>query len=128
MNARISVAAITAVTLGLSGSALAMPGPVGPPTPVQCDVEVVRTAQGTLLRPVARSGVELSGFYRLNVETSGPGGRSTVSQGGEFSLLAGREQSLGSVSLGQASGARIVARMDLFWPGGRTQCVHRGGL
>ena len=125
MNARNSAAAIAAVTLGLSGSALAMPGPVAPPPPVHCDIEVVQTPDGTRLRPVARSGIDLSGSYELNVETSGAGGRSTVSQGGEFSLLAGRGQTLGSVSLGRAPGARIVARMEVSWPGGQTQCVRR---
>lgn len=125
MNARNSAAAIAALTLGLSGGALAMPRPVALPPPVQCVIEVVQTPDGTRLLPVARSGIDLSGSYELNVETSGTGGRSTVSQGGEFSLVAGRGQTLGSVSVGQASGARILARLDVSWPGGRTQCERR---
>lgn len=128
MNARHSAVAIAAATLALGGSALALSPPVVPSTPPQCAIEVVSTPQGTRLRPVARSGSDLSGSYRLNVETSGTSGRSTVSQGGDFSLLAGREEMLGSVSLGQASGTRLVARMDLSWAGGRTHCVRHAQL
>ncbi|WP_298162119.1 curli-like amyloid fiber formation chaperone CsgH [Brevundimonas sp.] len=125
MNARNSAAAIAAVTLGLSGSALAMPGQMAITPQVQCDIEVVQTPDGTQLRPVARSGIDLSGSYQLTVETSGPAGSSSVSQGGEFALLAGQVQALGSVSLGRASGTRIVARVDVSGPSGRTRCVRR---
>lgn len=128
MNVRHSAVAIAAVTLGLGGSALALPTPEVPSTHPRCDIEVVSTPQGTRLRPIARSAADLLGSYRLNVETSGGGGGSSVSQGGDFSLRAGQEEVLGSVSLGQAHGTRLVARMDLSWAGGTTHCVRRAQL
>jgi len=128
MNARNSAAAIAAVTLGLGGSALALPPPEVPSAQPRCDIEVVSTPQGTRLRPIARAAADLSGSYRLNVETTGAGGGSSVSQGGDFSLHAGQEQVLGSVSLGHADGTRLVARMDLSWAGGSTHCVRRAQL
>ena len=121
MNDLAATSAAVAVALGLSGSAVALPHPPS----VQCEIEVVTTPHGTVLRPVARSAAALSGEYRLSVESAGSGGSSQVSQGGAFSLTPGRPETLGSVSLAQSSGMQVLARMELSWAGGRTHCERR---
>lgn len=115
---KLAIAAL-ALTLCPSGTALAQP------PAAQCDIDVLRTPQGIVLRPIARSGTAVSGSYLVSVETSGPAGRSTVSQGGDFSVRGGHSQTLGSVSLGQSSGGLAQARVELFWAGGRTSCARR---
>lgn len=113
--------AIAALALGLG---LPAPAMAQPPT-TACNIDVLSTPQGIVLRPIARSRTAVSGTYRLSVETSGPAGRSTVSQGGDFSVRGAREQTLGSVSLGHSSGGLAQARVELFWAGGRTSCARR---
>ena len=111
--------AALALTLGLSGGAQARPASVG------CEIDVLRTGQGVILRPVASASSGLAGIYQLSVDTAGRAGRSSVSQGGEFAVRGGQRTTLGSVALGQGSGAVATARMDLSWRGGRTSCVRK---
>lgn len=108
-----------AFTLGASGAAGAQP------EPVQCDIDILRTPQGIVLRPTARSTTAVSGSYQLSVNTSGPDGQSDVSQGGDFSVRADRAETLGTVALGGPSRGHVTARLDLAWPGGQTRCARQ---
>lgn len=113
------IIAALALTLSPAGAALALP------TAAQCEIDVLSTPQGIVLRPVARSRTGVSGSYQLSVDTSGPAGRSAVSQGGDFSVRGGRSEGLGSIALGRSSGAVVVARMNLSWAGGQASCTRR---
>ena len=117
-NLNSAIAAL-ALTLGPSGAALALP------PAAQCDIDVLSTPQGIVLRPVARSRTAVSGSYQLSVDTSGPAGRSAVSQGGDFSVRGGRSDGLSSVALGRSPGAVVVARMNLSWAGEHANCMRR---
>lgn len=119
MIGRTVAATTLAASLVFSASAQAPQHPA-----VQCEITVVETAQGRLIRPVAQAGRAIGGAYQLSVETVGDGGRSQVSQGGDFSLRAGQRHVLGTVSVGGASGAQVTALLVLTWRGGRTQCVQ----
>ena len=119
MKSLHSLIAALALALSSSGGAQALP------TAPQCDIDVLNTPQGIVLQSVARARTAVSGSYQLSVDTSGPTGRSTVSQGGDFSVRGGRSETLGSLFLGRSSGALVVARMDLSWAGGRTSCMRR---
>jgi len=105
--------------------ALSTSGALAQSTSPQCNINVLSTPQGVVLQSTARSRTAVSGSYQLSVETTGPAGRSTVSQGGEFSVRGGSSEALGSLSLGRSSGALVVARMELSWAGGHTSCTRR---
>ena len=113
------IVAALALPLSPSGAAPALP------TAVQCEIDVLSTPQGIVLRPVVRSRTAVSGSYQLSVDTSGPAGRSAVSQGGDFSVRGGRSDGLSSVALGRSPGAVVVARMNLSWAGEHANCMRR---
>lgn len=107
---------VVALALGRPGTAPALP------SMPQCDIEVLNTAQGIVLRPFARFSTNVSGTYQLTVNTSGPAGRAAVSQGGDFTVREGHSDGFGSVALGRSPGAFVEARMNLSWVGGHTNC------
>jgi hypothetical protein len=60
-----------------------------------------------------------AGSYSLSVEVLGPGGRSIVSQGGDFRIPAGSDSALVSVMhTSSGAGAHLVARL-IATAGGR---------
>ena len=117
-NTNVTLAAVV-LAMGLSSGAQARPPSVG------CGIDVVRAGPNIVLRPVASASSGLAGVYQLSVDTAGRAGRSSVSQGGEFSIRGGQRTTLGSVAVGQSRGAITQARLDLSWPGGRTSCVRQ---
>lgn len=119
MHSLSFIIAALALPLSPSGAAPALP------TAVQCEIDVLSTPQGIVLRPVVRSRTAVSGSYQLSVDTSGPAGRSAVSQGGDFSVRGGRSDGLSSVALGRSPGAVVVARMNLSWAGEHANCMRR---
>jgi hypothetical protein len=124
----LNALAFVIVMLGASSSALAVPTPTTGPSPIQCEIDMVTTPRGLVLRPVARSEASISGSYQLIVETSAVDGRSTVTQGGDFALLAGQSQALGMISLGHTPRATMAARLEIDWEGGHTGCSRRATL
>jgi len=118
MKSLYPIAAALALALSSSGA-------LAQATSLQCGINVLNTPQGVVLQSTARSGPAVSGSYQLSVETTGPAGRSTVSQAGEFSVRGGSSEALGSVSLGRSPGAFAVARMELSWVGGHRSCTRR---
>lgn len=118
MNFFSFIIAALALPLGSSGAAAA------PATALRCEIDVLRTPQAVVLRPVVHSRTAVSGSYQLSVDTLGPAGRSAVSQGGEFFLRGGRSDGLSSVSLSHSPGAAIEARMHLSWAGKHASCTR----
>jgi len=119
MHSLSFIIAALAFPLGASGAAAAAP------TAVHCEIDVLSTPQGIVLRPVVRSRTAVSGSYQLSVDTLGPAGRSAVSQGGDFSVRGGRTDGLSSVALGRSPGAAVEARLELSWAGRHASCRRR---
>lgn len=72
-------------------------------TGVSCAIRATRTAHGLRLEPVATSAKAFAGDYEFTLAKNGGGGSSDVSQGGPFSVEAGRSLTLGAseISLGK---------------------------
>lgn len=96
-NLRLTIPVV--LGLGLVGFAATggLAETVPAPQAVECGVVAVlengmRSLQATVLSPEA-----ISGSYQLKVMTSGPSGRSNISQGGAFSAEANDQVLLGQV-------------------------------
>ena len=88
-----------ATLLGLGTLTLAGAGATPSPEGFSCGVASER--QQGLLRVEGRltSSDELSGDYRFTLQSKSGGGSSSISQGGGFTAPAGKETTLGSVTL-----------------------------
>lgn len=66
----------------------------------KCEVLATRTGNGTTLQAVFYADGPTQGQYRLSVESTGGGGRSSINQGGPFSASGPGVVALGTVSVG----------------------------
>ena len=89
---------------------------------VRCEVRVSKAPGGIELEAVVAADRKASGVYRFVIEKRGSGGRSMVSQDGDFSLAPGREEVVGAASLGLERGASYTARVSLENGRGKTLC------
>ncbi len=85
----------------------------GSPGEVSCDVRAIRTAHGVRFEAIAFSDAGASGEYELVITKRDRDGASDIMQGGEYDLLAGDAQSLGSAELSVARGGAYSARLVL---------------
>jgi len=65
---------------------------------------------------------DATGFYNLQLTTSGPGGTSSIGQGGAVTLAAGRETVLGVVGVGSGAGSRTEGTLTLTVDGTDYAC------
>jgi hypothetical protein len=80
---------------------------------VDCDIRAVRTAHGVRLEASAVSEGGASGEYEFVITKRDRGGSSDIVQGGEYDLIAGDMQSLGSAEVSVERGGAYRARLVL---------------
>jgi hypothetical protein len=71
--------------------------------------------QGAVLSPVA-----LNGSYQFSVQSSGGGGNSNISQGGDFTAAANQQTQLGQVMINAGSNYKVV--LDVTANGQKLDC------
>jgi hypothetical protein len=71
--------------------------------------------QGSILSPVP-----LQGSYHFKVQSSGGGGNSNISQGGDFSAVANQQTTLGQVMIN--TGSKYQVDLDVTADGKRLDC------
>lgn len=80
---------------------------------IRCDVRVVRTSHGVRFEATALSDASASGEYEFVITKRDRGGSSDIVQGGEYDLLAGDTQSLGSAEISIERGGGYRAELVL---------------
>ena len=88
------------------------------PADVSCNVRTTRTAHGVRFEARAASETDASGEYEFVITKRDRGGSSDIVQGGEFDLIAGEAQSLGSAEVSVERGGSYSARLVLRDAGG----------
>ena len=119
-NIRIGAAA--AVLAAAAAGALAASAATTSPSGVACHIEVTRNGNILSLEGIASADRSIAGNYTLNVERSGSGGVSNISQGGAFSATPRRPEALGSAAINLYPAGQFSARMTLSWSDGETSC------
>lgn len=104
---------IVALAAASSGPSVARDMNLRPADAISCAVRVSRTTGGVELEAVASAERNATGAFRFLIEKRGPGGASTVSQGGGFLLARGEEQSLGKAGVGLERRASYSASLIL---------------
>lgn len=119
---------LAAACLGLVAltPALAHVVPAAAAGPLGCEIREASRSGGVTLQPVVVAEKKVSGSYLFTVESRTGGGRSSSTQGGDFSLRPGEEAVLSEVSLGLARGARYDAELTLDWNGEAVTCERAG--
>ena len=122
MNTKIQLGAAAVLGLGLatlaatSGSAsagtTASAATCGVLTSTHNGMLVI---QGSILSPVP-----LQGSYHFKVQSSGGGGNSNISQGGDFSAVANQQTTLGQVMIN--TGSKYQVDLDVTANGKRLDC------
>jgi hypothetical protein len=80
---------------------------------MECDIHAVRTSRGVRFEAAALSEFAASGEYEFIITKRDRSGSSDIVQGGEYDLLAGYTQSLGSAEVSVERGGAYVARLIL---------------
>lgn len=92
--------AALAVTSGQAGTTSA--------GPVQCGITSTTQNGMLMLEGALRTDVAVNGSYQLRLQSSGSGGSSNISQGGNFSAAAHDNISLGKVMINAGSKYDLV--------------------
>ncbi len=109
-------------TLGLITAALAASSGMANASGNSGTCGVVTSAQNgmLLIQGAVLSPVALDGSYQFSVQSSGGGGSSNVSQGGQFSAPANQETALGQVMINAGSNYKVV--LDVTANGQKLDC------
>lgn len=106
MNSMLRAVTVPAVLgLGLlalavaAGQAETATGPAETKSPVTCGIDAVESGAMIAIDAAFRSDVATTGSYQFRVASSGPGGSSNISQGGNFEAGANDTVSLGKVTI-----------------------------
>lgn len=92
--------------------------------PVRCEL-LADSENGRLeLESVFHTDMTAQGSYRLQVASSGPSGRSRISQGGYFQANAGAPETLGRVMLG-SHGTTYDVQLSVSIDGADYSCSER---
>jgi hypothetical protein len=96
--------------LGLVGAA-ATSGQAKGQDPTICGINATSNGGMTALQAAFTSNVDISGTYQFQVVSSGPGGNSNISQGGQFAAPANQTVTLGQVSINDGSNYQVQFRV-----------------
>jgi len=100
---RLSVIAVP-VLLGLGVIGVAASGGMAKASdPAVCGINATSNGGMIALQAVFTSDADVTASYQFKVVSSGPGGHSTVSQGGLFSAVANQTQTVGQMSINDGS-------------------------
>lgn len=93
---------------------------------VRCDIEVQRLGNRVELQGVVFANTAVRGAYELQVTKSGGGGRSNISQAGEFDAVPSSPTKLGFVQLGGDNGS-YHAKLRVMWNDHQVECEKSVG-
>ena len=122
---RLGIALPALAALGLLGAIGGDATKAQAGTPLECRIDVGRSAGMVELKALISADRTTSGSYRLNVVKSGGGGSANIGQGGEFSVSAGTPQVVSSVMLG--GDGRYMATLTVNANGRNFECSRRIG-
>jgi hypothetical protein len=124
----IHIAAATVLLgLGAAGFATADGQPeanAGSSEPIRCEIVASAASGMTALEGVLHTDTPISGSYSFRVVSSGGGGSSNISQGGEFFAGPNEPATLGTVMLGN-SGGSYKATLEVIANGKTIACTER---
>lgn len=115
------------IGIGLAGAAVGTDQAGATSQPLSCEIREISTNGMVALEALVRADAPVSGSYSFKVVSAGGGGRSNISQGGEFSAAPGAPATLGTVTLGQR-GATFDAQLEVTSGGKRISCSERISL
>lgn len=113
----------TLVGAGLVVASLAAPANADP---IRCEIHVKERGNAIALEAVVLASKAAEGTYELHVTGSGTGGSSDIAQSGDFTVAAGAESSVGSVTLSN-DGTSYVARLAVTSDSGTHRCTKNVG-
>ena len=112
-------AAIVAAGIG-AGQAGANAGPV------RCEIQATKSGGMVTLAGIVHADRSIAGSYSFRVASTGGGGGTDISQGGEFNARPGHAETLGQVMLG-GRGTVYEASLDVSAGGKTYRCKERVG-
>lgn len=115
------------IGVGMAGAALGTDPAGATNQPLSCEIRETSMNGMVALEAVVRADAPVSGSYSFKVVSAGGGGRSNISQGGEFTAAPGAPATLGTVTLGQR-GATFDAQLEVMSGGKRISCSERISL
>jgi len=112
------------IVLGMFGVAAAtsISGQEADKAPLQCGLEMHQQANYVRLKGWVVSSRARQGEYKMHIHKSAGGGTSTISQSGDFTLAAGKTQTL-STSVMNGTTASIKAELNVTWHGQVFACT-----
>lgn len=93
---------------------------------VRCEIKIEEIGAGVQLQGVVTANRAVQGAYELQVSKSGGGGRSNISQAGDFDARPNVPAKLGIVQLG-GDGGTYRATLKVMWDGEEIECEKRVG-
>jgi hypothetical protein len=118
---KLSAAAVLALGLGAFAATSGMANPAG--SSAQCGVLTSSSNGMLVLEGAIVSPVPLQGSYQLKVQSSGGGGNTNISQGGDFSAAANQRTTLGKVMIN--TGSNYEVDLAVTANGKRLDCDHQ---
>ena len=106
LHTRMLAGLLAVVALATAGVA-ANANSASPAPDLACGVSTATESGMLVVEGVFQSPTALSGEYRFALRSSGPGGSTNVSQGGQFSAAAGTAISLGKVMVNAGSSVDV---------------------
>jgi|FEC22Drversion2_1045045.scaffolds.fasta_scaffold00041_114 hypothetical protein len=116
-----------ALGIGMAGAALGTDPAAATSQPLSCEIRETSINGMVALEAIVRADAPVSGSYSFKVVSTGGGGRSNISQGGEFQVGPGVPATLGTVTLGQR-GVTFNAQLEVTSGGKRISCSERISL
>ena len=111
-------AAVCAIPASEAGTATAS---ASAPAPVRCEVSITEARGVTTIEGRVSAAQAVSGSYRLAILARSAGGRSSISQSGDFSASPGAPAVLGQTTL-SGSRAQFSADLELRVNGEALRC------
>jgi hypothetical protein len=92
--------------------------------PLNCEIAVTEGRYGHTYEGLIHANQTVRGTYELNITKRGGGGRSMISQSGEFHVPAGKTETLGQASFGGMPPSAVNAELTLYWNGQKLLCTN----
>jgi hypothetical protein len=115
--------AVAVLGVGLAGTAIAATQGTAA-EPIQCEIHVAEHGGTVDLEAMVRVTATTDGTYEFTISGGGADGNSDIAQSGEFSVAAGNESAVGSVTL-TSTGGTYVAKLLVTAAGRTSHCTKR---
>lgn len=119
----LPAAAISMSVLGLAaGSNAASNSNTASNLPLNCEIAVSKGRYGNTYEAIVHANMAVRGTYALNISKRGGGGSSTISQSGDFTLAAGKSETVGQATFGGTPASNVNAELTVRWNGQKMTC------